>query len=205
MNFDSRISADSPEPMASPKNADPNGADGETRRRRLALIALGLLGAFLAITAYVVFSGKKGGAGDELAQIPAITVVAPGKTTVVATIAAPGTLAARREIPVGVVGEGGRVARVLVDAGQWVRKGQALAVIDRSVQSQQARAARAQAEAARADAQLAQNNLDRALKLVERGFVSKADVDRLTATRGSIFSPRPAGLCSNAMSNRARP
>jgi RND family efflux transporter MFP subunit len=30
---------------------------------------------------------------------------------------------------------------------------------------------------------LAQNNLDRALKLVERGFVSKADVDRLTATR----------------------
>ncbi len=30
---------------------------------------------------------------------------------------------------------------------------------------------------------MAQNNLDRALQLVERGFVSKADVDRLTATR----------------------
>jgi RND family efflux transporter MFP subunit len=33
------------------------------------------------------------------------------------------------------------------------------------------------------EARLAQANLDRALKLVERGFISKADIDRLTATR----------------------
>lgn len=38
-------------------------------------------------------------------------------------------------------------------------------------------------EVAAADARLAQANLDRALKLVERGFISKADIDRLTATR----------------------
>ena len=38
---------------------------------------------------------------------------------------------------------------------------------------------------ARADLQLAQNELDRALQLVERGFISKADVDRKTATRDS--------------------
>jgi len=58
-----------------------------------------------------------------------------------------------------------------------------LASIDRSVQSEQARSSAAQVAVSKADAQLAQNNLDRALKLVERGFVSKADVDRLTATR----------------------
>jgi HlyD family secretion protein len=72
---------------------------------------------------------------------------------------------------------------VPVEAGQWVRAGQVLAVIDRSVQAQQAASAAAQIEVARADASLAQANLDRALQLVERGFVSKADVDRLTATR----------------------
>jgi HlyD family secretion protein len=51
------------------------------------------------------------------------------------------------------------------------------------VQSQQAQSSAAQIEVARADANLAQANLDRALQLVDRGFISKADVDRLTATR----------------------
>jgi RND family efflux transporter MFP subunit len=86
-------------------------------------------------------------------------------------------------MPVGVVGEGGRVVSVPVEQGQWVAAGQVLASIDRSVQSQQARSSAAQIEVARSDANLAQANLDRALQLVERGFISKADVDRLTATR----------------------
>ena len=72
---------------------------------------------------------------------------------------------------------------VPVDAGDWVRAGQVLVVIDRSVQAQQVQSLSASANVARADAKLAQANLDRALQLVERGFVSKADVDRLTATR----------------------
>ena len=116
-------------------------------------------------------------------QAPEITVVQPGSGTIEGTINASGTIAARRALPVGVVGEGGRVVSVNVDQGQWVRAGQVLASIDRSVQNQQARAQAAQVQVARADAELAQNNLDRALQLVERGFVSTADVDRLTATR----------------------
>ena len=86
-------------------------------------------------------------------------------------------------MPVGVVGEGGRVVSITVEPGEWVRAGEVLAVIDRSVQSQQAESSAAQIEVARADANLAQANLDRALQLVDRGFISKADVDRLTATR----------------------
>jgi len=102
---------------------------------------------------------------------------------VTGVIHATGTLAARREMPVGVVGEGGRVVSVLVEPGDWVRAGQPLLVIDRSVQNQQAQSSAAQIQVSRADANLAQANLDRALKLVDRGFISKADVDRLTATR----------------------
>ena len=60
-----------------------------------------------------------------------------------------------------------------------------MAVIDRAVQVQQAAAQAAQIEVSKADAALAQANLDRALQLVEKGFVSTADVDRLTATRDS--------------------
>ena len=45
-----------------------------------------------------------------------------------ASITATGSLAARRDMPVGVAGEGGMVSAVLVEPGQWVRAGQALAV-----------------------------------------------------------------------------
>lgn len=155
---------------------------GRSRKRLYIVIALIVLAAIVA--AYLLLTaGAEEEAVDAGAQAPAITVVSPGRTTVAGEIVATGVLAARRDAPVGVVGEGGRVVSIPVEAGDWVRQGQVLAVIDRSVQSQQARAASAQIQVARADAELAQANLDRALQLVERGFVSQADVDRLTATR----------------------
>lgn len=155
------------------------------QRRNLMVAALLLLALALAIGFYFLSSGDQAAApaGDDDNQLPVITVVAPGTATIEGVITAPGTIAARREIRVGVVGEGGRVVAVAVDAGDWVRAGQVLVAIDRSVQSQQAQGSAAQIQVARADANLAQSNLDRALQLVERGFISKADVDRLTATR----------------------
>ena len=102
-----------------------------------------------------------------------------------AAISVNGTIAARREMPVGVAGEGGQVARVLVEPGQWVGAGQTLAVIDRSVQTQQAAGLAASIKVAQADADLAQSELERAQALVGRGFISKADLDRKRATRDS--------------------
>jgi RND family efflux transporter MFP subunit len=157
--------------------------------RWLIVGGLGVFGLLLAIAAYFALAGKEPVAvDDDNSQAPSVTVVTPGKTMVAGEIEAPGTLAARRPMPVGVVGEGGQVLRVTVDAGDWVQQGQVLAVIDRSVQVQQAEAQAAQIEVARADANLAQANLDRALQLVARGFVSKADVDRLTATRDAAVA-----------------
>lgn len=157
--------------------------------RWLIVGGLGLFGLLVAIAAYfAIAGGEPVPAGDDNSQAPSVTVVMPGRTTVAGEIESPGTLAARRPMPVGVVGEGGQVLRVTVDAGDWVQQGQVLAVIDRSVQVQQAEAQSAQIEVARADANLAQANLDRALQLVARGFVSKADIDRLTATRDAAVA-----------------
>jgi HlyD family secretion protein len=157
--------------------------------RWLIVGGLGLFGLLLAIGVYFALAGGDPVAvGDDKSSAPSVTVITPGTTTVAGVIEAPGTIAARRPMPVGVVGEGGQVVRVNVDAGDWVEQGQVLAVIDRSVQIQQAAAQAAQADVARADANLAQANLDRALQLVERGFVSKADVDRLTATRNAAVA-----------------
>jgi len=156
----------------------------QPRRRRWAIWAIA--GAIALIAAiYFMTRGEEAQpfAPPEGGQVPTVSVIAPGRTTVEGVIEATGTLAARRELPVGSVGEGGRVVSVSADEGDWVRQGQVLVSIDRSVQAQQIEGARAQIGVAQADLNLAQANLDRALRLVDRGFISKADVDRLTATR----------------------
>lgn len=117
------------------------------------------------------------------AQAPIVSVIVPGRANVAGTINATGLLAAKHDMPIASVGEGGQVAQVLVNAGEWVRKGQVLAIIDRSVQVEQDANQQAMVRVADADARLAQANLDRALKLVDRGFISKANIDQLTATR----------------------
>ena len=163
-------------------------------RRRTVLIIVAIIGviAILAAAAMMMRGGDKaaapagaaaGAKGPGGGQIPTVSVVVPGESQVGRTITASGALAARRDQPIGVAGEGGRVTAVYVDAGSWVRQGQTLAVIDRSVQSQTAAQLAAQVAAARADAALAQNELDRSEALVGRGFVSKADLDRKRAAR----------------------
>jgi RND family efflux transporter MFP subunit len=161
-------------------------ADGEAvpiYRRRMLLIGLVVLALLIGLW-FLTHRGSGASLTDEKKdQAPVVTVMTPGRTTIEGSISANGTLAARRELPVGSVGEGGQVVAVLVEPGQWVRQGQVLAVVDRSVQVQQQASQAAQVRVADADARLAQANLERALKLVQRGFVSTADVDRLTATR----------------------
>ncbi|HEX8444986.1 MAG TPA: efflux RND transporter periplasmic adaptor subunit [Sphingomonas sp.] len=164
---------------------------GRPRSRRW--IVVGVLIALIAVGTALFF--MRGGSKDAVAKpAPAaaaagkgaaqrVTVMVPGRSASTASITATGVLAARRDMPVGVAGEGGRVTAVLVEPGQWVSAGQSLAVIDRSVQVQQAAQLRASILVAQADAALAQSNLDRARGLVGRGFVSKADLDSRIATR----------------------
>lgn len=183
MNYETTIRAEAADGVTT-EFAGARTLAGPAIPRWLILGGAGLFVLLLLIAGYFALAGGEPVAvGDDNSQAPSVTVVTPGKTMVTGEIEAPGTLAARRPMPVGVVGEGGQVVRVAVDAGDWVQQGQVLAVIDRSVQVQQAEAQSAQIDVARADANLAQANLDRALQLVARGFVSKADVDRLTATR----------------------
>lgn len=129
-------------------------------------------------------AAEKAAAGEK-AKGQTVSVIGISNQTVARTITTSGTIGARRDTSVGVVGEGGRVLRVFADAGDWVKKGQILVSIDRSVQNQQAAALQAQIGVAQADLQLAENELGRALQLVDRGFISKADVDRKTATRNA--------------------
>ena len=169
--------------------------DNGKRRRNLIIAAV--IGVLALALAFMLFGGgREDGAGPTAAgakgpggrgQVPTVSVVVPGRSQVARTITASGALAARRDQPVGAAGTGGRVTAVLVDAGDWVRAGQTLARVDRSVQSQQAAQLSAAVQSARASAALAQNEYDRSAALVGRGFVSKADLDR---KRGALDQAR---------------
>jgi len=188
MNYETRVDMSDTEDRV---ELDENSGPDDTRERRKKMwIVLAIIVGGALIAALLLSGGEEEPvfAPSEDGTAPAVTILAPGAGTLQTTINATGTLAARREMPVGVVGEGGRVVSVPVEPGDWVNAGQVLAVIDRSVQSQQESAQAAQIEVAQADAELAQANLDRAMQLVERGFISQADIDRLTATRDAAVA-----------------
>lgn len=173
----------------------------QARRRRNFILAIAL-GVLVLGLAYYFFSrsgepsappaasgqAAGGGRGGRGGQVPTVSVVVPGRSQVARIITASGALAARRDQPIGAAGQGGRVTAVLVDAGTWVRAGQVLATVDRSVQVQTSAQLAAAAEAARASAALAQNEYDRSAALVGRGFVSKADLDRKRAARDQALA-----------------
>ena len=162
--------------------------DGARRKKRIMIIGAALVALVAIVLALMMMGGESkeeaaAAAAKESAAVPRITVVVPGRQQVAREINATGSIAARRDMPVGIAGSGGKVVRVLVDAGDWVRQGQVLAVVDRSVQAQQAAQLAAQVEAARANAELAQSNYERAVSLQGRGFVSKAEIESKRATR----------------------
>jgi RND family efflux transporter MFP subunit len=154
-----------------------------SHRRRNIIIAVIVAVLAIAVAAYAFGHKKAAPAGPVTESVPSVTVVVPGRQTIDRTISTTGTLAARREMPVGVAGEGGMVTRVLVEPGQWVGAGQVLATVDRSVQTQTAASLAASVNVARSDESIAQAELDRAQQLVDRGFISKADLQRKAATR----------------------
>ena len=175
MNYETQVAGEAP--------AHIFGEEPRSSKRRMLTIGAVIAIILIAVAAWISMHGKGEDAAAPVEEAPVVTVLVPGQSVVARTISGTGSLAARVEMPVGVVGEGGQVTRVLVQPGDWVRAGQVLAVIERSVQTEQVRSLAAQVEVNRADAKLAQAQLDRAQALVKRGFISQADIDQRTATR----------------------
>jgi HlyD family secretion protein len=175
MNMETGFSGDPAEYVA---------LDERRNRRKRIMIILGVIAVvILALVAWKLTHPTKAAAPTDTS--PNVTVIVPGRHEVTAQIPAVGNIGARRDMPVGVAGEGGIVRSVLVEPGSWVRAGQVLAIVDRSVQVQQAASLAASIKQAQADANLARSNLDRAKKLVSNGFVSKADIDAKQAALDS--------------------
>ncbi|MCJ8156252.1 efflux RND transporter periplasmic adaptor subunit [Sphingomonas sp. LaA6.9] len=201
MNYESRFTENGSEIDLS------SDEDRARRNRRRIIIAAGAALIALVVVTVLAFGGGKEAtpvAGEGAGKaVPVVTVMVPGRHVVDRVVSATGSIGARREMPVGVVGEGGMVVQVHVEPGDWVGAGQVLATIERSVQTQQNAQLAAQINVANADARLAQAELERAQALVSRGFISKADIERKTATRDAAIA-RVRVAEATLAENRAR-
>jgi len=111
-------------------------------------------------------------------QARAVTVVPVSARPITGSVSASGPLVPREEAAVSAEIAGDRVARVLVEPGAYVRKGQTLAVLDGTLlqsQVQQQEAALAQAEV---QAEQAESQAARVEGLVDQGVLSNEQIEQ---------------------------
>jgi HlyD family secretion protein len=148
------------------------------RRRQFATLVFGAVLAAVAIA--VVVRSRHADAITAPGEVaPRVTVTVPGRTRYTATVTTTGGIVARYDLPIGAEGEGGRISAILVEVGDRVRQGQALARLDTSVAEPQVASLRAALDQSRAEADLAAADYRRASAVAESvGALSKEEVDK---------------------------
>jgi RND family efflux transporter MFP subunit len=137
--------------------------------------------ALAAIVGVVLMVQRAGVPRKEAAQrtpLPVVTVSVPGIEPVTRTVSLTGTIAARHDMPIGVDSETGRVAAVLVETGDRVKKGQVLARLDTSTLKPEVARLAASLDQSKAEAELAQAEYARALGVSAAGALSKEEIER---------------------------
>jgi HlyD family secretion protein len=159
----------------------------------LALVALSVLAAPLAGC-----GGKAKVTETEAARARTVRVVRVEPRAILGAVAADGALLPREEVAVLPEVSGYRVARVLVDEGQYVKAGQPLVEIDRALINAQLDQARAQAAQAAVQAEQAEAQSARVKGLDNEGVLSQEAIDQRR------FQARAARATANAQAAAAR-
>jgi HlyD family secretion protein len=143
-------------------------------------VVAGTLLALVALALAVVFGRAGGSKAPPAAEAaPLVSVHAPGLSAVTTRVTFTGAIVARYDMPIGVEGEGGRIAAVLVEVGDKVRRGQVLARLDSAVAAPQVASLEATRDQYRAEAKLAEADYRRAAAVAASvGALSREEVDR---------------------------
>jgi HlyD family secretion protein len=114
--------------------------------------------------------------------IPTVSVTEVGLSSLPTTIEIIGAIAARYDMPIGVEGDAGRVAAILVEAGDHVKRGQVLARLNVSVLTPQVANLEAALEQSHAEAELADAEYHRAVAVGASGALSVEETQRRKST-----------------------
>jgi HlyD family secretion protein len=134
-----------------------------------------ILVGFIAVRLTKVLGAKP---IDNNRPVPTVSVTAIGISKVPTTVSIIGTIGARYDMPIGVEGDAGRIAAILVEAGDHVKRGQVLAKLNVSVLEPQVANLEAALEQARAEAELADAEYHRAQAVGASGALSAEETQR---------------------------
>jgi HlyD family secretion protein len=148
--------------------------------RRWFWIRAALIVAFVVFLAVLAWRLTQALGVKQVARIPipTVSVTQVGVSAVPTTVSIIGTIAARYDMPIGVEGDAGRVAAILVEAGDHVKRGQVLARLNISVLQPQVANLEAALEQARAEADLADAEYRRAQAVGASGALSAEETQR---------------------------
>lgn len=160
---------------------DGNSIETPRRLGRLlwvGLVILAVIGAIVLVRPLRSTAARDAAAAAKAANVPTVSVTPVRRSLVPTTVGIIGNIAARHDTPIGVEGDGGRVAAIYVEAGERVKRGQVLARLDTSVVQPQVTNLEAALELAKAEADLALAEYKRALALGTSGALSKEETER---------------------------
>ena len=121
------------------------------------------------------------GPDETASQPPLVSVLEVRPATVAEIVTFTGAIAARDEAAINAEGEGGRVASVMVESGDYVRQGQLLATLDTSTIAPLVASLEASLQEATANAAVARADARRAQAVAEIGALSAQEIERREA------------------------
>ncbi|HYD86224.1 MAG TPA: efflux RND transporter periplasmic adaptor subunit [Vitreimonas sp.] len=153
-------------------------SETEEGHRRKVLMLLG--GGIVAIVAVLFVLSRLGGEGavrTEVATAQAVTAITVGTQSFSPAIALNGEARPVRDIQVAAPASGVRVLEILVDEGDYVRQGQAMARLDTNLAQAQIRAAQASVAEAQSAAVRARGEYERAESIRDSGALSTEAIE----------------------------
>lgn len=120
-------------------------------------------------------------AAKDTTPVPLVTVVVPRVGTVATAVSLTGQISAQNDMPIGIEGDAGRIAAVLVEPGDRVRRGQVLARLNPITAQTQVDSASASLDELRAAAAVAQAEWARAERARDSFSVEEAERRRTSA------------------------
>jgi RND family efflux transporter MFP subunit len=147
--------------------------------RRLIWALVGIAGVVAVLLAFrITQTVESKRAVTNKGAIPSVTVTEAGRSALPTTVSIIGTIGARFDTPIGVEGDGGRVSAIYAEAGDHVKRGQALARLDTSVLEPQVANLQASLELARAESELAAAEYHRAQAVGAAGALSAEETEK---------------------------
>lgn len=153
-------------------------SETEEGHRRKVLLIMGLgIALFIAVLFFMSRMGGEENAHTPVSTAQAVSVISVQTTSFSPRIDLSGEARPVRDIQVAAPASGVRILEILVDAGQNVRQGQAMARLDTNLAQAQIRAAQASVAEAQAAAVRARGEFDRAESIRDSGALSTEAIE----------------------------